>query len=466
MKHSPYARATLLLVSIMGAGACSSSHERNASAAQDPNRVPAVSGMTSGANAGPAPATPPKSPLSGGLISVGEPTRAEYCAGSGPPVSIQLGANGASSRGGTCTKPLASQIFQFGLCTCEDAVFTGSFSIDALSSSAAQAQGHAAASVGVDGQLGATGALEIDGSLIAAGGGPMPIISGDYQIDGNFECSGDLSVTGGNIRFGRDLWVDGDITAIGVASVKGDVHLTPGHSASGMAIGGQQRTETFSVPIPCACAGDQILDIDAIVAAGKASSHNADLGLGDDALFQVGSGPIDLECGRFAFPGGDLVGDTLIEAHGRTALFIDGDLVITGSFGVDLGTSGELDVFVTGDLVLTGAGEVGSQARPAALRFYVGGAGDIAITGANHFAANLYAPRAAVTVTGADDIYGSFFVGSYLATGAQRMHYDAAILDNGDDAGCKHDCSVDLECESPSVCHAGGCVLLTSEAPF
>ena len=346
-------------------------------------------------------------------------------------------------------------------------MFTGSFAIDALSPrGASQTQGHAAASVGVDGELGATGALDIDGSLIAAGGGPMSIISGDYRIAGNFKTNGDLSVTGGNITFGRDLWVDGDVTAIGVASVKGDLHQTPGHSASGMMIGGQQLTETFSVPTPCACADDQILDIAAIVAAGTANSHNRDLGLSDDALAFVGSGPIDLECGRFAFPGGNIVGATVIRAHGRTALFIDGDLVITGSFGVDLGTSGELDVFVTGDLVLTGAGEVGSQDRPAALRFYVGGSGDIAITGANHFAANLYAPRAAVAVTGADDIYGSFFVGSYFATGAQRMHYDAAILDGGDDASCKHGCTVDLECQSPSVCQAGGCVQLMSNAPF
>jgi hypothetical protein len=396
------------------------------------------------------------------LVSVGEPTRAEYCAGSGPPVSIQLGVNGAANGGGTCTKPLASQIFQYGLCTCEDAVFTGSFAIDALvSSGTSQAQGQPMASVGVDGQLSATGSLDIQGSLIAGDAGPTPTALGDCNIEGNFETGGDLSAVGTN-TFGRDLWVDGDIAAVGLASVKGDVHQTPGHTSIGMSVGGQQLTEAFSVPSPCAC--DDILDIEAIVAAGIANSHNADVGLGDDALVQIGSGSIGLECGRFAFPGGSIVGSSVIEAHGRTAIFIDGDLSITGSFGIDVGTDGELDVFVTGDLVLTGAGDLGSQERPSALRFYVGGAGDIAITGATRFAANLYAPRAAVLVTGADDIYGSFFVGSYYATGSQRMHYDASIQDGASGAGCDHGCSVDLDCESPSVCRAGSCTLF--EAPF
>jgi hypothetical protein len=276
-----------------------------------------------------------------------------------------------------------------------------------------------------------------------------------------------LITTGANITFGRDLWVDGDIRTVGRASVSGDVHQTPGHVSTGMSVAGQTISEDFVVPPPCACQSDQLLDIDAIVAAGRANSHNSEAGIGDGTVVQWHSGaqPLDLGCGRFAFSAGFLVGDTQIVAHGRTALFIDGDLAITGRFGVDLGTDGELDVFVRGDLLLTGAGDVGSTARPGALRFYVGGAGDIAITGATRFAANLYAPRSNVFVTGADDIYGSFFVGSYHATGAQRMHYDTAVLRNDAAPSCKEGCTADLECASPLVCRSGRCTEL-SLAPF
>ena len=87
------------------------------------------------------------------------------------------------------------------------------------------------------------------------------------------------------------------------------------------------------------CGRDQILDIDAIVAAGKADNHNAAAGLGNGTQVTIGVGAaLDLECGRFAFDGAHFVGLSLLKAHGRTALFIDGDLTITGAFGIDLGS--------------------------------------------------------------------------------------------------------------------------------
>jgi hypothetical protein len=420
---------------------------------------------TTGRAPAPAPANAnhPSSTGLGGPVSVGEPTRAEYCAGSGAPVSVQPGAG---TGGSACGSGLATRIFEYGLCSCSDASFTGSFAIDAFDSTQGGYQpGQVGGSVGVNDQLLPTGTLDIHGSLIAAGAGTLAITSSYFNVDGNFETNADLQVTGANITFGRDLWVNGDISAVGLSQVLGDVYQTPGHALpSGMTIGGQRHTHDFSVAEPCACAEDQLLDIDAIVATGAAHSHNAELGLGTDALGSVGLNQLDLECGRFAFQSTQIVGATVLRVDGRTALFIDGDFTITGSFGVDLGSSGELDVFVTGNLVLTGAGQVGSRERPAALRLYVGGSGDIAITGANQFAANLYAPRSNVIVTGADDLYGALFVGSYTAIGAQRMHYDAAVLragDGGDRCDDPPDCSTDTNCPAPNVCESGRCVPLS-----
>ncbi len=400
-----------------------------------------------------------------GTISVGEASREDYCNGSGPPTSVLLqgSRNGQTA---TCSRGLAAEVFQYGLCSCSDAVFTGAFEIDAFDSARGPYQaGLAGASVGVNDQLISTGVMDISGSLIVAGSGLQPIVASHYVVDGNVMTNGDLHATGTGITFGRDLWVNGEISAIGLSNVIGDVYQTPGHGPPvGMQIGGQVLTQDFEIADPCACGEGQVLDIEAIVRAGHAASHNADVGLGDQSLVSIGVGaPLDFECGRFALEGAHIVGATTIRAHGRTALFIDGDLTITGNFGVDLGTTGELDVFVTGNLLLTGAGVVGSVARPAALRFYVGGGGDIAITGANRFAANLYAPRSTVTVTGADAIYGAFFVGSFFATGAQVMHYDSAITRVGDasDRCDDDDCAKDLDCGSPRVCsEAGRCTPL------
>jgi hypothetical protein len=78
----------------------------------------------------------------------------------------------------------------------------------------------------------------------------------------------------------------------------------------------------------------------------------------------------------------------------------------------------------------------------------------------------LYAPRSNVFVTGADDIYGSFFVGSYHATGTQSMHYDDSIQQVGQPRDCTppppRQCAADLDCPSPLVCVAGDCTSLLS----
>lgn len=444
----------LLVVVVIGSG-CSDEDERD----DGPDGLIVGRGAP-GAGTGTRPSAG-RGTTAPAAISVGEESRADYCNGSGPPTSLLLQGS-RNGRSGTCSKGLAAEIFQYGLCSCSDAVFTGAFSIDAFDSARGPyVAGLTGASVGVNDQLITTGVIDISGSLIAAGRGIQPITAGHYVIDGNVMTNGDLFATGAGITFGRDLWVDGEINAVGLSNVVGDVYQTPGHGPPlGMQIGGQLYTQDFVVADPCACSEGQLLDIDAIVAAGRAASHNAEVGLGEQGLVSIGIGaPLDFDCGRFALEGAHIVGASTIRAHGRTALFIDGDLTITGSFGVDLGATGELDVFVTGNLLLTGAGVVGSVDRPAALRFYVGGYGDIAITGANRFAANLYAPRSNVVVTGADAIYGSFFVGSFYATGAQVMHYDSAITRSGAGASDRcddDDCARDLDCGNPRVCSETG----------
>ena len=393
-------------------------------------------------------------------IDLGEESRLDYCAGQGPPV--QLPALGPGAEGPGCGRDLARSVFQFGLCACEDATFTGAFEIDGFNSAQDPTPGgQVAASIGINDDLITTGLLDVRGSLIAASSGLTPIVAGGYNIDGNYLTNSDLVISGAGIRFGRDLWVNGDIAVVGFANVEGDVYQTPPHSMVGMTVAGQVLKQDFTVPEPCRCGTDDILDINAIVQAAKSPSHNADIGLDDGNRVDIGIGQsLPLECGRYAFEAAHFVGVSQLRAYGRTALFVDGDLTISGAFNVDLGEEGTLDVFVTGNLLITGTGDIGSVDRPAALRFYVGGAGDIAITGATRFAGNLYAPRSHVLVTGAEDIYGSFFVGSYTVTGAQRMHYDSAILGaHGEGEACDSPptCGRDLDCPGAKVCRAGVC---------
>jgi hypothetical protein len=222
----------------------------------------------------------------------------------------------------------------------------------------------------------------------------------------------------------------------------------------GVDISGQQFERDFDIPAPCACGENEVLDIKAIVEAGIAQT-----GAKPAALQSLGRGTLELACGRIAAGPTSFTGATTLKVPGRTALFIDGNLAIAGSFDIDVGTSGELDVFVSGNISFSGAGTIGSRERPAAVRFYVGGS-----------AGNLYAPSATVTVAGVQEFWGSLFVGSYVASGAQLMHYDSAILRSGSASETcdappppPGGCEVDLDCASPLVCAAGSCEHLGPE---
>lgn len=465
----PHPRAWLRLAVLLLAWpllACSShtdgaGTDRPPAAVQDP-QDPDFG--TSDPSASPNTGSPTTSIGPNAPFDLGEEARLDYCAGSGPPVEFQSGATQGSAT--ACGRSVTGELFRFGLCACQDATFTGAFEIDAFDSSKGPSSaGQLLASVGVNDDLVTSGILDIRGSLVAAGGGVTPIVAANYNIDGNYFTNADLMISGANVRFGRDLWVNGDILTLGFAKVRGDVHQTPGHELSGMTVDGQVLKQDFIVPPPCPCGVDDILDIDAIVRAAKAHSHNAEVGLDNGNTISLGVGqPMLLDCGRYTFESAHFAGLGQLRAYGRTALFVDGDLTLTGAFGIDLGDTGELDVFVTGNLVLTGTGDIGSVDRPAALRFYVGGGGDISIAGATRFSANVYAPRSHVVVTGVEDIYGAFFVSSYTVTGTQRMHYDSAILNvggNGERCDPPSGCEDDLNCTAPSVCRDGRCIPLT-----
>jgi hypothetical protein len=402
-------------------------------------------------------------PLEDSGVTLGVDTREAYCAGEGSPVEIRVPGSSSSDAGTDCTVGLASRIFQFGICSCTDVTLPGAFTLDALDSDQPNDSNSTGASVGTNGHFTSSGTLTIKGSLLIAGPDTLQLSSTGFRVDGNLRTNSNLTISGSNVSFGRDLWINGDILVAGAATAERDLYQSSGHSlSSSLTIGGTKHEQPVRVDPPCPCGDDEILDVAAIVQSGKAQNHNADVGLPPVATLGTGAS-LNLECGRFAFGPSKITGsgNTLV-AHGRTAIFVDGDLQITGDFGVDVGTQGELDVFVSGNLVLSGSGTVGSVARPAALRFYVGGAQSIAIAGSMTFAANVYAPRATVTVGGSDDLYGSFFAHEFKVAGSHDLHYDRAILRSDGDEECTPPptppgCLGDLECGSAMFCEDSAC---------
>jgi hypothetical protein len=323
--------------------------------------------------------------------------------------------------------PQIARVFEQALCVCASATFALGLAIDTFDSTeAAFSTGQSGARMGVNGPLTSTAAVNVRGSLIASATGLLPIAEGPFQIETDFKTNAGLTITAFDVAIGRDLWVNGDIVTLAPVRVARDLYQSKDHGgADAVVAGGQTLTQDFVVPAPCACERSELVDVGAIVAAGKTANDNRARGVGRDALRS--SARLELDCGRYAFEAGQVLPGVQVEARGDVTLFIDGDLAIAGKFGTTLGPNAEMDVFVTGKLILGEGAEVGSIANPAALRFYIGGEGDIAMTGALRFAANLYAPNTGLALSADQETYGAMFVATYQSIANHVIHYDRAI---------------------------------------
>lgn len=390
--------------------------------------------------------------------------RADYCAGHGSPVPEALLPEAAPA----CSHPSA-QLFRRALCSCTDAAFSAAVQASA-SDSRAHTSGAAplGADLGVNNQWVAAGAVEIHGGLTMGGAGLFPISLSPFDLAGTLRTAGGLSVSASNAHIGRELWVRGEVVLFASELlVDGDFYQPPDAQLpiGPVMIGGHARAQTFEIAPPCAC-GDRALDIAAIVTHGRAQAQLDNLGVPTGLLTQTtGTDPIELPCGRIALDPGSLQ-PVQLRVHGRTAVYIRGDLSIVSNFVPDFGDMGELDVFIDGSLAIAPNITIGSPTRAGALRFYVSGPADLILGEPTSLAAGLYAPNATLYTTGSMQVHGALFVESLYASGDVDLRYDAALLqpiaaDTQDACSLMPNqaCQSDGECPAPFVCQSGGCQL-------
>lgn len=381
---------------------------------------------------------------------------AEFCAGSGTVVSI----------GGkeTCTGQIAGSIFKFALCSCTDASLTVSkFTTDGFDSTQPKDPATNGAAVGVNNVYGLTGGSDVGGSLLLAGTGPLQFI-GNHVVRGDLKTNGSISFTG-SLGVDRDAWVAGDISGANAMTIARDLHQPAGKAKSAfVTVGKNTIPGAVSVPPPCNC--QQNLDIAGLVAAFKTKNDNAVVGLDAGELGNVlGTKQVTLDCGRFYVDSIGGAGNLVINVPKRVALFVGGDVKMTGGIEVNLGTEGEIDIFVAGNFQATGNARFGSESRPAGTRIYVNGSQDIPLTGSSAFVGNLFAPNALVTGIGGLEVFGSVYAKAFSGTGTVTMHYDKGILKAGDK--CKDppdECKTCGDCDSKQVCKGGTCTTCSADA--
>jgi hypothetical protein len=404
---------------------------------------------------------------------------AEVCTGFVPTVSPTL--NG--TRQDMCAGWLARRAFSHAVCSCGDLSVLAVLASDARDSEAASTEpDRVGAAVGVNGNYAGGEYVRIGGSFTVAGAQALAS-RGGIDVAGDARLAGPTSAAG-PIFVGRDAWLLGATSSLSLATVGRDLHLGPNGSLEALGpvvAAGATLHETFDVAPPCACEGADLVDIGGIVNDGLAGNDNARLGLELDAL--AGATPrvdLRLACGRFALRE-IAAGPTItLRIGGRVVLVVDGDVDAGRRFSLRLEPGAELDWFIRGNLSVSGESLIGDDARPGATRVYVLGTGDIAHPGTARFSANLYAPRAHVSVGPLGDVYGAVFGAEVSSLGPLLAHYDRAVLradqqcavplparcSSCDQCGAAKTCvaascsacTADRDCCFPLVCEMGACL--------
>ncbi len=400
------------------------------------------------------------------------------CVGGGPATVVMDGAGG-----GACADRTAAVTFTYGLCSCDEIGLprlSSETEVDAYDSASGPYVSGPGGSVGANGEI-RTAEFTVSGDLRAGSGAGVMLnattIGLQLHSSGNVEAVESVSV-------GDDAFVGGALS--GEIAIAGALHTPACGAVPGSVTSASCVDEAVTVPPPCACAADELIPIDGIVAhyAMAANNDNAAVGLAPD-VFATTGGPrrLDLPCGYYYLD--QIQGAVTIVAHGRTALFVGGDIDASSAMTFTVDPGATLDVYVAGTLHASAALRIGSPAYPRNMRFYVGGtdssftpARSIDLTSDTDLAGLLYAPYGAVVSSSTLEMYGAIFAGRYHNSSSTFIHYDRAAAGLGEacddepppgctscrdcgnqacvDGACGA-CSADGDCCSPLRCVAGTC---------
>jgi hypothetical protein len=266
--------------------------------------------------------------------------------------------------GDTCNPTTGRQQFKFAVCTCRGLVTNAGFEVDSLDPTA------------------------------PAGGASI--------------------ASNGDIQLGPDTTVDGAIYVSGM-------YVVGANSMPRVTSGVIEDAAPA-----CSCDPSRFLDIAAVV--GARSSDN------DDALAQLTPASLSgfsttttlsLDCGRYYFSRVGGSGQLQIEAKGRVAIFIAGDLALDSGLTLTLQNGATAEIYVAGNVRVAGKLELGTSNDGNRVMLAVGGDGTINLGGDAVIDGSVYAPREELVTRGTLELHGSLFVDRVNFTKATRVHYEA-----------------------------------------
>jgi hypothetical protein len=387
--------------------------------------------------------------------------RAAYCAGSGAPVLVDDTDAGVIT---TCAAQLAQVAFRYALCTCDGYVSDHTLTTDAFDSTVGPYDStHALAggSVGTNGNLNASAAMSIGGSLWATDSTGLTT-NANITTAGELHAEGEVH-SGPMLQVGADAWMANGIQTSGNVTITGTLHVPTGAPVS---IGGQESVGTtdnapVDVPAACDCAPQDLVDIAGFVETYRTTNDDAAANIDPTMLENVTTAlTATIPCGRIFFTKVGATAPIHLTIQGRAALFIGGQLSTISDFVVDVPSGSELDLFIESGVAVGGSFQAGDPTNPAKARTYVGGSETVNLQGPSQLAGNLYAPYAQLVLGGSAPatLFGSIFAARLSAGSDLTIHYDEAILSVGSSAGCAapSTCTTCRDCGGQS-CNSGTC---------
>lgn len=307
-------------------------------------------------------------------------------------------------------------VFTHGVCVCEDMTDIGNalMTQSLLAAIGLESTTHSG-SVGVNGNVGSIGNLDIDGDFDV--GGPLSNV-GLLRVAGNLTVGKDMTNAGsGEIQ--GDASIGGNLLLAGFFTVKDWLKVTG--AISNLSFLSYQTMDQAPVALPkppCPCGEGELIDVAGIVAAHR---NDPRVDLGGLALSDITLTTGDYYVGSGAF----FTGISTIRINGAVRLFVDDNIVMFGHRVIELSEGAKLDMYVSGSILQVGNFLFGSptDVPPGAIRIFIGSEGevnmDVICSPLLYIPGTIYAPKASVRFINANMVIkGSLFVRRVMGFGS------------------------------------------------
>jgi hypothetical protein len=400
------------------------------------------------------------------------------CVGGGPPIFVPTGG------GDTCTGNLGSVSFTFAMCSRTDIMnLTQNLTTDAFNSAVGPyVAGGLGGGVGVNGFYENNKVTTIGGDLFIGGAGGLNptgnmTIRQRMFVLHDFVVNKLLTVQENEPAVEADTFIGGSITdgSGGRAAIVQDL-VTSSCAGLPMSLSRTSCTESlaqveaFFASPPCGTAAD-LIPVASIVDHFASTTYNDNdlINLDPNVLNGTANQRLELPCGYYYLSAITSSSPITIVVHGRTALFVGGNVDLSNELYIDLEPGATLDVFIKGYLNTSQSMTLGNPNYPRLTRFYIGGVNSTAESlklagGSTYLNGVFWAGYGTIRASNEVEMFGALFGQSFHLQGETKVHYDEGVVQNGEECPeLSGTCDSCRDCDN-QACVGGTCGACTSDA--